>query len=115
MADQVVVRETLSVTSVNVTEEDKAIGSEINRLTWIALKQAELYMRFGPERERSMVVRLLLTSASKLSSLDSKTQIDESRTALFQTVDKLSAVAESRPIVTASEILDAVTTETEPA
>lgn len=109
--DQVVIRETLSITQQNVTDEDKAIGSEVNRLTWKALAIADEMLDFGSDRDRAMVVRLLLNSAAKLSSLDSKTQIDESRMALFNTVDKLAQVNEVRPIVTASEILDAVTTE----
>jgi hypothetical protein len=112
VADQVVVRETLSVTSVNVTEEDKALGFEYNRLAWMALKRAELYLQFGPERERLAVVKSFLASTAKLSSLESKSQIDESRTALFNVLDQISAVEEVRPVVTALDILNAASTET---
>lgn len=108
MADQVVIRETLSITTQNITEEDKVLGQMYNKVAMKALKQADHYLRKGPDDARLAITKAFMSSIARLSAIDSKTQIDESREALFSTMDKITAIEESRPVVTASSILDSI-------
>jgi hypothetical protein len=81
--DQQVIRETISVTSTNVTDEDKALGAEFNKTMWRALAQANLYLSHGPESARLTITKSFLTAASRLSALDSQSEIEEHRLAFM--------------------------------
>lgn len=81
--DQTVVRETISVITTSATQEDKALGAEYNRTMWRALAQANLYLTHGPESARLAITKSFLTAASRLSALDSQSEIEEHRTAFM--------------------------------
>lgn len=81
--DQTVVRETISVVSTNISDEDKQLGAEFNRLAWMALNQAERYLRCGPEEARLSVTKDFLKALTRLSAADSSSQIEEHRTAFM--------------------------------
>jgi hypothetical protein len=97
--DQQFIRETISVTSTNITEEDKLLGAEFNRTMWRALAQANLYLKHGPETARLAITKSFLTAASRLSALDSQSEIEEHRVAFLS---YLSHQAETPAIDTLS-------------
>lgn len=81
--DQTVIRETLSITTKNVTEDDKALGAEFNRLAWMAMEQAERYLVCGPEDARIAVTRDFIKAMSRLSAADSSRELEEHRVAFM--------------------------------
>lgn len=101
MVDQVVTRETISITATNFTEADKALSAEYNALVFKAFRVANRYLSFGPEHARLAVVKTLLTSASRISALDSKEEIKASRTELLTALQKMKA-PEELPVITAT-------------
>lgn len=82
--DQSYIREVISVTATNITDEDKALGAEFNKTMWRALAQANLYLTHGPETARLTITKAFLTAASRLSALDSQSEIEEHRIAFSQ-------------------------------
>ena len=90
--DQTVIKETISVISQHVSEQDKELGAEFNRVAWLALQQAAVYLRFGPESARLAVTRTMVQSMARLSAVDTKAQIEEHRIALMRTMAKMSDV-----------------------
>ena len=90
--DQTVIKETISVISQHVSQEDKELGAEFNRVAWMALEQAALYLEFGPEPARLAVTRTMVQSLARLSAIDSKAQIEEHRVAFMRTLAKMSDV-----------------------
>ena len=90
--DQTVIKETISVVSQHVSEADKELGAEFNRVAWLALQQAAVYLRFGPESARLAVTRTMVQSMARLSAIDAKAQIEEHRLAFMRTLRKMSDV-----------------------
>lgn len=79
--DQTVIRETISVTAAHVTDEDKALGAEFNKTMWRALAVANRYLSHGPESARLAIVKSFLSAASRLSALDSQSEVETARLA----------------------------------
>jgi hypothetical protein len=96
--EQQIIKETLSVTATRVTDEDKALGHEYNRILWRALARADLYLTHGPEQARLAVVKSFLSSAARLSAIDSTSVVEESRTDLLTTLSKMSEIDPPSPI-----------------
>lgn len=90
--DQTVIRETVSVISQHVSEQDKELGAEFNRVAWMALEQAALYLKHGPEPARLAVTRTMVSTLARLSAIDAKAQIEEHRVAFMRTLSKMSDV-----------------------
>ena len=93
--EQQIVKETLSVTTTAVTEEDKALGHEYNRVLWRALAQADRYLTHGPENARLAITKSFLQAASRLSAIDSNSVVEESRTRLLTTMSKMSEIVDA--------------------
>lgn len=81
MAEEQVVRETLTITHTNVTDADRNISARYNRLANLALDQAEMMMRHGPLDLRARMVSLFVSTTSRLASLDSRSEIETHRVA----------------------------------
>lgn len=90
--DQTVIKETISVVSQHVSDADKALGAEFNRVAWLALEQAALYLEFGPEPARQAMTRTFIATLAKLSAIDAKAAIEEHRLAFMRTLAKMSDV-----------------------
>lgn len=101
MVDQVVTRETISITATNFTEADKALSAEWNQVAFKALRVANRYLDLGPEHARLAVVKSFLSSLSRISALDSKEEIKASRTELLTALQKMKA-PEELPVITAT-------------
>jgi hypothetical protein len=90
--EQQYIRETISVLSTNVSDADKALSHEFNRIAWRALAQAERYLLFGPETARLSVTRTFLQSMAKLSTVDTQSQLEEHRVAFLNTLGRMTNV-----------------------
>jgi hypothetical protein len=90
--EQQILRETLSITSVQVTDEDKALGHEVNRVMWRALAQADRYLTHGPEPARLAITKAFLTMASRFSAIDSNAVVEQSRVQLLSTLSKMQSI-----------------------
>ena len=77
--DQKLIRETLTIEAVNVTDEDRALGAAFNKIAWEALAQARKYLREGPETARLAVVKSFLTTTAKLSAADASAELETHR------------------------------------
>lgn len=78
--DQTVVKETISVITKNVTEVDKALGAEFNRIGFMALNQAERYLLgFHGEGARLSITNTFLKTMARLSAADASKEIEEHR------------------------------------
>lgn len=102
MADQVLTREVLTVTTTNVSDEDKKLGAEVSRLQWKALAVAERYLDFGPETARRDIVKALLASAARLGAVDANQQLEVSRTALLDAMAGMREIGDKQPIYDAA-------------
>lgn len=108
MADQVFTRETISLTNVKVSEQDKELSAEYNRTAWKALAVANRYLEFGPENARQSVVRSFLSNISKLSAIDSQGAISEQRQVILSTMARMTEIESSTTPISPSEIYSAV-------
>lgn len=90
--EQQFIRETISVLSTNVSEADKALSHEFNKVAWKALAQADSYLTFGPETARLSITRTFLQAMAKLSSVDTQSQLEEHRVAFLNTIGRMSNV-----------------------
>lgn len=100
--DQVLTREVLTVTTQNVSEEDKALGAEVNRIMWLALAQAERYLLDGPESGRQAVVKAALAAATRLGAVDAKREVEVARSALLEVMSGMQDIGEAQPIYDAA-------------
>lgn len=90
MADQIIARETLSITHTNVTEADKELGAYFNRTVWKSLQWANLWLDFGPDTHRLAAAKELWKAAAKLSALESKDDVALARESLLHLVTSMS-------------------------
>jgi hypothetical protein len=95
--DQTVLRETISITNVNITDEDKALGHEFNRTMWRALARANLYLTHGPESARLAVTKTFIQAAARLSAVDAQSEIEEHRIAFMRTMSKMTEAIDVEP------------------
>lgn len=102
MADQVLTREVLTVTTTNVSEDDKKLGAEISRLQWKALAIAERALDFGPEASRRDYVKTLLASATRLGAINADREIEVARAELLQAFSSMSDVGNKQPVYDAA-------------
>ena len=102
MVDQVLTREVLTVTTQNVSKEDKALGAEVNRIMWKALAQADRYLSHGPESGRQAVVKAALAAATRLGAVDAKREVEVARTALLEVMSGMSDIGGKTPIYDAA-------------
>jgi len=100
--ESTVYRETLSVTATEISDEDKALGRRYNEVLWRALEQAETYLLFGPETARLQITKSFLQSASRLSAIDSQTEVETHRKSFLAVLSKMTDVIPA-------EIVDAET------
>lgn len=88
--EEQIVRESLVVTTRQVTEADKAIAREYNAVVMRAIAQANRYLTFGPESARQAVTLTLLRSAAKQATVDAKAEIDVSRQAFLEAFSQMT-------------------------
>lgn len=103
MADEVITREVLTITHQNVTEQDRALGKEFNRVAAKALFWAEFYLDQGPDKHRVTIIREMLKSTAKLSALESKDEVTHIRAELMS---HLTAMSELDPAIVDAEVVE---------
>lgn len=87
-----VVKETLSTTVHHVTDEDKALAHEFNLTARRALQVANRYLTHGPETARLSVVKSFMQALSRLSAIDTESELTEHRIAFQRTMSQLTKV-----------------------
>ena len=92
VADQVITRETISITHQNVTEVDRELGAAFNRTAFKALQYAARVIEYGPDAARVPIVRSFLGAIAKLSVLESKDEIAASRETLMNAMTRMAAL-----------------------
>jgi hypothetical protein len=92
MAEQTVIRETLSVVTKNITPEDRALSAGFSALARQVLARASAVVEFGPPRERDVVMRAVLGNLGKMAAVDSRTEIEVSRAELLETMGRMTAI-----------------------
>jgi hypothetical protein len=98
------VRETFSYVTRQVTEDDKAISSEVNRLILAVIARAHRALRHGPPAEREIVMRYGLNAAGKRASVDVKAEVEQSRRVFLEELRQMTEITAAEPEVTASGI-----------
>lgn len=91
--EQQIIRESLSVTTRQITDDDRAIAREFNDLAYEVLERSRRVMKHGPTEERNIIMRVVLGSLSKLSQVDAKAEIDVSREALLSVMQQMTIPA----------------------
>lgn len=91
------IRETLTYTTRQVTEADKAIASEYNKLAMKAIAQASRYLDYGPETARLAVVSTLLRAAAKQATVDAKAEVEASRVQFLDALSQMTVTANGEP------------------
>jgi len=96
MTNEVTFTETFTVSERNVTDEERHLAHKYNNLVEICLDWATKQMKFGTHDTRVTLTKSVLTSASRLAALDTKTQTEQHRVAfqsLLQDMSRIDAAA----------------------
>jgi hypothetical protein len=104
MADEVFTRETITVTHVNVTDDDRDLARDFNRVARKALIKADTLLDFGPPDAQVAIIRGFMSAAAKLASLDSKTEMEVHRAAFSDLMQEMRNVDPAVPVVAADAI-----------
>lgn len=107
--DQQVIRETLTYTTRNLTEADKALGAEFNKTAFRALAIANRYLTHGPDAARLAVVKSFLSAISKLAAVDAKAEVEASRQIFLRELHQMTEIVAVDPEVTPTGVVDALT------
>jgi hypothetical protein len=102
------IRETISLTRTSITDDDREIASEYNKLVKHSLKVADWLLSYGSPATRLKIVTACMSSASRLASLDSKTETEQHRVAFERLIDSVTKIPEIEHVVTKDEIIDVV-------
>lgn len=78
MAEEII-RETISVTRTNISEEDKELASDYNAFIRRALREGHKILRFGTPDQKLRLVTSSINAASRLAAIDSKSEVEEQR------------------------------------
>jgi len=103
--ENTVYRETISVTSTQISEEDKALGARYNQVLWRALEQADIYLKHGPESARLQITKSFLSAASRLSAIDSQSEIETHRASFLAVLAKMTDVIPAEVVDAESQAL----------
>ena len=98
-----IIRETISVTRSSITEEDKAISADYNRVIRRALAEAEDMLLWGTRTEKMQIVRAALQAAGRLAAVDSKVEVETARIEFEAMLDEVRAIPEMETIITGSD------------
>ena len=90
--EQQVIRETLSVVTSHITDQDKELAAEFNRTAWRALAVANRYLRYGPESARQSVVNNMIRVLSKLSAVSAESELEEHRNIFLREMQEMKAL-----------------------
>jgi hypothetical protein len=85
-----IVRETLTYTTRQITEIDKAVSAEFNKGVMEAIHWSRKFMRDGPNTARLAIVQTYLRSAAKLSTVDQKAELEVSRRAFLDAFSQMT-------------------------
>lgn len=90
--EEKVVRETISITQHNVTDEDKALAAEFNKTAWQALAQANRYLIHGPESARLNITKSFIGVLSRLSAVDTESALEAHRTTFLRELAEMRSI-----------------------
>lgn len=107
MAEEII-RETISVTRTQISDEDKAISADYNRIVREALRQADILLRFGTPSQKMRLITAAMSSAGRLASVDSKVEVQVARTQFEQMLDEMRMVPELEQIITGPDAQERV-------
>jgi hypothetical protein len=94
-----IIRETISVTRTNLSDEDKQISGLYGRVVTAGLEHALWLLAWGTAGEKLRVATAAMGSAARLAAVDSKAEIEEHRLELERVLDDITAVGESERII----------------
>jgi hypothetical protein len=77
--EQQVTREVLTITTLNPSAADKAVGARFNQVAMKALDRADIYLTHGPENYRLAITKAFLGAISRLSAADAEEHISLAR------------------------------------
>ena len=97
--EQQLVRETLTYTTRQITEVDKALSAEFNKLAFSVLARAHRVMKYGPPPERMIVMRSVLAAIAKLSAVDAKAEVEASRMEFLDALSQMTSSENALPTV----------------
>ena len=93
--------ETISVSQHEISEEEKLLAAKYNKLVDRCLDWGLLQMRIGMESTKLAVTRSVISSASRLAALETKTQTETQRIAFQHLLQEMTMVdAASTPALT---------------
>lgn len=102
---EIVITETLSVTEHDITDEERALAKKYNRLVDTCLDWALLQMRVGLPSIRLNLTKSVITSASRLAALDTKTSQEEHRVAFQSLLAEMATIdAVATPALTVTTV-----------
>lgn len=85
----IVVTETISVTEHDLTDEERELGKKYNRLVDKCIDWAMFNMRWGMPTTQLAITRSVISAASRLATIDSKTHQQEQRIAFQQLLGEM--------------------------
>jgi hypothetical protein len=94
-----IIRETISVTRTNLTDEDKQTSALYSRVVTAGLERALWLLSWGTPAEKLRITTATLVSAARLAAVDSKAEIEEHRLELERVLDDITSVGESERII----------------
>lgn len=92
--------ETVTVSQRDATDEERYLAHRYNMLVDKCLTWAGTQMSFGSHATKLTLTKSVLTSASRLAALDTKTQTEQHRVAFQQLLTHMTEInAESTPAI----------------
>ncbi len=102
----IVLTETVTVTEHEITDEERALSKKYNRLVDTCLDWAFMQMRFGLPATKLALSRSVITSASRLAAIDTKTHQQEQRLAFQSLLREVTTLDESSVTALPRSVID---------
>ena len=92
MTDSITLTETVTVSTRDATDEERYLAHRYNLLVDKCLTWAGQQMSYGTHATKLTLTKSVLTSASRLAALDTKTQTEQHRVAFQQLLSHMTEI-----------------------
>jgi hypothetical protein len=94
-----IIRETISITRANLSEEDREVSALYGRVVTAGLNHAMFLLEFGTPVEKLRISAVAMQSAARLAAVDSKAEIEEHRIEFERMLEGITSVPDADIIV----------------